>query len=171
MKPLSLLPRTVLLAAAALVVAPLVGQPASPNIDCSLLRSGRYVYEQRPGQMIIIERNDREQTSHRLYRRYFKRQSIEWIGPCRYRLRTIEVNDPLLSMERESETIAEVFLISDRFYEYREAVAGQTGATVRVFFLSDLAAMVSAQEQILRLMSQAEENGDPFVVQTNQTAP
>lgn len=132
----------------------------SALLDCSILHNGRFLYEQRPGRLIIVERNGSSQTSHRLYQRYFRTESIEWLGPCRFRVRTVTSQDPQQQPAAQRESIASVFLISDRFYEYRESAPGRDPETVRVFFLTNLQGAIASQQKIEELRGVATEAGD-----------
>ncbi len=61
---------------------------------CLSFQKGVFYYR-TSGLFIIIVRDGSHQSSYRIYPKKFKRDTIEWLEPCLYKLVIVEDKDPL----------------------------------------------------------------------------
>ncbi|MBL8022316.1 MAG: hypothetical protein JNM27_21750 [Leptospirales bacterium] len=121
-----------------LAAIPDPNQKPPEDLKCGRLKSGLFFHFPVPGLLIIIDRKPSSQKQHRLYDRFYKMESIEWLGECTYKLQTVEKHDPMLESEPTTPTYISIIRILDAYYEYQEKENGEWGATRRMYFLRDL---------------------------------
>ncbi|TGL66479.1 hypothetical protein [Leptospira jelokensis] len=115
--------------------------------DCTRVKKGMFYYEASPDFFIIIERNGNFQRQHRLYETFYKVESITWLDPCAYILKTTEVNDPFLGNEIGSESEIRIVSVNENYYEYITKENGKWKDTQRIYFLKDLAKIIEKQKK------------------------
>ncbi|TGM47599.1 hypothetical protein EHQ92_06720 [Leptospira biflexa] len=68
------------------------------NNQCDRFHVGTFIYESKVGKIIII-RKEKEEIDYREYPNHYIRQSVKWISSCTAEIKTLEMNDPILSPE------------------------------------------------------------------------
>ena len=92
--------------------------------DCSHLHEGAFHVTLESGLFLIFERDDRFQTTYRLFPDRFKRAKIEWHSSCEYTLTVIQDEDPGLGQTVGFSYRLRIVRIGDDFYDVQHQFQG-----------------------------------------------
>lgn len=79
-----------------LLLIPAYNFALSNNNQCDRFHVGTFIYESKFGKIIIV-RGEKEEFDYREYPNHYIRQSVKWISSCIAEMKTLEMNDPILS--------------------------------------------------------------------------
>jgi len=117
-----------------ILVFPASAQSDTTNIDCAIVKQGRFKYLDIPDTTAYFDLDGEDHTEHHRRGKYYIKSKIKWLDQCRYEMKMIANTLPRFPFKPGDVMIVTIDKIEDNIIYYTSQVGSDswTGRLIKL---------------------------------------